>query len=113
MAGKRYDRDKALDLVLADSETVVQNELSDSHESLANDIEGETFDGITLANLRTNAPAHERDPLQFLDEDLNEVSTEQPFIYLLVKAKICTMKFHKIMKTLSTFVFSKIEYFLK
>ena len=50
--------DKALDLVLADSEAIVQYELSDSDQSLANDIEGKSFDGITLANPRTNSPAH-------------------------------------------------------
>jgi hypothetical protein len=70
MENQLYDRDKVLELVLADS----GDENSDSEDELVADVQDEFGQEMTLPDMRTNVSAHEREPLLFLDEELNEVS---------------------------------------
>ncbi|XP_028413938.1 uncharacterized protein LOC114536789 isoform X2 [Dendronephthya gigantea] len=68
MANKVYNREDVLDLVSADS----GDEKSDSDDEFVADFEHDFGEDITLPQMRTNAPAHEREPLLSLDEELNE-----------------------------------------
>lgn len=79
MAGHLYNREEVLDFVLADS----GEENSDSDDELIVDVEDKSGEAITLPVFETNRPAHEREPLLYLDEDLNEVSVTILFSMLL------------------------------
>ena len=70
MAGEMCNREEVLDFVLADS----GDEKSDSDDKLVVDVEDEFGEAITLPDLGKNIPAHEREPVLYLDNDLNEVS---------------------------------------
>ena len=79
MTEKVYNREEVLDFVLADS----GDEKSDSDDNFVADVEDEFGEVITLPDLGTNIPAHEREPLLYLDNDLNEVSVIILFPILL------------------------------
>ena len=79
MAGYLYNREEVLDFVLADS----GDENSDSDDELIVDVQDESGEAIILPVFETNRPAHEREPLLYLDEDLNEASVTVIFPILL------------------------------
>ena len=79
MARNLYNRDDVLEFVLDDN----CEEISNSDDEFVIDVQDEFGDEIFLPEMATSAPAHEREPLLFLDAELNEVSVTIIFVHYL------------------------------
>ena len=79
MAKNLYNRDDVLEFVLDNN----CNKISDSDDEFVIDVQDEFGDEIVLPEMATNAPAHEREPLVFLDDELNKVGVTIMFVVVL------------------------------
>ena len=107
MAAKAYNREEVLNFVLADS----GDEKSDSDDEFVADVKDEFGETIILPDLGTNIAAHEREPMLYLDEDLNEVSVTNIFPFLLsLLEKYCGYNAVIINNIISAWIKDGIQY---